>query len=59
MIQIVRGKYVLVVDQKEARLIRTSDSLVMLTARDPQAIEALIDCFSEDIPEPVKQIVQE
>lgn len=52
MIRIVRGNHILVVENNIATLIRKKDGVVVLTASNPMAIEALIDCFSEDIKEP-------
>lgn len=53
MIRIVRGKYILIVSEGSAYMIRAQDNALILSVSDPEAIEALIDCFSEDIPEPV------
>lgn len=52
MIRITRENYILVVENNEARMIRKKDGLVVFTATDFHAIEALIDCFSEDLKEP-------
>lgn len=52
MIRIVRGNYVLIVENSVAAMVRSTDNRVMFTVSDPQAIEALIDCFSEDLVQP-------
>lgn len=52
MIRIVRGNYALVVEDSVTVMVRTQDNRVMFTVSDPQAIEALIDCFSEDLVQP-------
>lgn len=52
MIRIVRGNYVLIVKDSVAAIVRRLDNCVMFTVSDPQAIETLIDCFSEDMVQP-------
>lgn len=52
MIRIVRGNHILVVENSIARMIRKVDNVVVLTASNAAAVEALIDCFSEDIKNP-------
>lgn len=36
---------------KEAQLIRLSDNKVIIRARDPEVVEALVDCFTEELTE--------
>lgn len=49
MIRIVRDKYFLFVDAGVAKMVRRSDGAVVLTVTEPEAVSALIDCFTEDM----------
>lgn len=52
MVRFTRKNYTLKVYDGIAYMIRNEDQMVVFSVSDPISIEALIDCFTEDMAKP-------